>query len=111
LISIVAEDLPELQETYKHLCSLYLQKGYYNNPYVYIFWARALAVFLGFKDRFSFIYWAEDNPKIWGNEHGVAVFDLAKAFTDDESKKLTHRDIINHWKQVLVNIENEGVKV
>ena len=107
LISIVAKDLPELQEAYKYLCSLYLQKGYYNNPYVYIFWARALAVFLGFKDRFSFIYWAGDNPEIWGNEHGVAVFDLAKAFTDDESKKLTHRDIINHWKQVLVNIERE----
>ncbi|CAC9656703.1 hypothetical protein [uncultured Gammaproteobacteria bacterium] len=105
LISIVAEDLPELQEAYKHLCSLNFEKEYYNNIYIYIFWARALAVFLGFEDRLPFIYWAGDNPEIWGNEHGVAMFDLAKAFTDDESKQLTHRDIINHWKQVLVNIE------
>jgi hypothetical protein len=105
LISIVAKDLPELQEAYKHLCSLSLQKEYCKNPYVYIFWARSLAVFLCFKDRLSFIYWAGDNPEIWGNEHGVAMFDLAKAFTNDKSKQLAHRDIINHWKQVLVNIE------
>ncbi|CAC9649478.1 hypothetical protein [uncultured Gammaproteobacteria bacterium] len=107
LISIVAKDLPELQETYRHLCSLHLEKEYYNNPYVYIFWARALADFLDFEDRYSFIYWAGDNPEIWGNEHGVSMFDSAKAFTDDESKQITHRDLINHWKQVLVNIERE----
>jgi hypothetical protein len=75
LISIVAKDLPELQEAYKHLC-LHLDKEYYNNLYIYIFWARALAVFLGFKHRLSFIYWAGDNPEIWGNEHGVATLIL-----------------------------------
>ncbi len=110
LISIVAKDLPELQETYKHLCSLHLEKEYYNNPYVYIFWARALADFLDFEDRYSFIYWARDNPEIWGNEHGVSMFDSAKAFADDESKQITHRDIIKHWKQVLKKVEKEGVK-
>ncbi|CAC9641850.1 hypothetical protein [uncultured Gammaproteobacteria bacterium] len=33
------------------------------------------------------------------------------AFTNGLYIEITHRDIINHWKQVLVNIENEGVKV
>jgi hypothetical protein len=35
----------------------------------------------------------------------IAFIDDTKAFTDDLAKQLTHRDIINHWKKVLVNIE------
>jgi hypothetical protein len=82
-----------------------LKEECYNNPYIYTFWARALAVFLCFKDRVSFIYWAGDNPEIWGNEHGDDMFEFGKAFTDYENKEITHRDIINHWKQVLVNLD------
>jgi hypothetical protein len=39
------------------------------------------------------------------------MFGSFLAFADDLDKEITHRDIINHWKQVLANIENEGVKV
>ncbi|CAC9641860.1 hypothetical protein [uncultured Gammaproteobacteria bacterium] len=35
----------------------------------------------------------------------------SEAFANGLYKKLTHRDIINHWEQVLKNIEDEGVKV
>ncbi len=98
LISIVAKDLPELQDIYND-CRVH------NKSYEYDAWADTLADFLGFNDMHDLNDWADSYPKIWGNEHGVAMFDLAKAFTDDESKQLTHRDIINHWKQVLVNLE------
>jgi hypothetical protein len=53
---------------------------------------------------------AVDNPKLWGNKYGDYMFCARLAFTDDKSKQLTHRDIIEHWKQVLKNIEEEGVK-
>ncbi len=49
--------------------------------------------------------WAKENPKIWGNIFGGNMFKLTMAFTNDEYKQLTHRDIINHWKQVLVNLD------
>jgi hypothetical protein len=49
--------------------------------------------------------WAVDNPKLWGNNRGYDMFCARLAFTDDKSKQLTHRGIINHWKQVLVNLD------
>jgi hypothetical protein len=109
LISIVSEELPELQEIYERL--YFLQWNIRGNRYEYDMWADALAIFLGFVDMEDLMDWAKDNPKIWGNEHGFHMFSFRRAFTDKTNKKLTHRDIINHWKQVLVNIENEGVKV
>jgi hypothetical protein len=48
--------------------------------------------------------WARDNPKLWGNKFGQDMFSFWRAFTNSQFKKLTHRDIINHWKQVLKNI-------
>jgi prolyl-tRNA editing enzyme YbaK/EbsC (Cys-tRNA(Pro) deacylase) len=35
----------------------------------------------------------------------LAFIDDTKAYINDLAKQLTHRDIINHWKQVLTNIE------
>jgi hypothetical protein len=109
LISIVAKELPKLQDIYERL--YFLQWNIRGNRYEYDMWADALAIFLGFVDMEDLMDWAKDNPKIWGNEHGFHMFSFRRAFTDKTNKKLTHRDIINHWKQVLVNIENEGVEI
>ena len=112
LISIVAKDLPEMKDTYKRL--LILKLGIKcNNFALYSFqiWADTLTDFLGFKDKYGLMDWAVDNPKLWGNKRGEYMFSFWQAFTGDEYKKITHRDIINHWKQVLVNIENEGVGI
>ncbi len=113
LISIVAKDLPGLEETYLKIFKGYFKvyKDIKQDFYLYSIWADALAEFLGIKGEKDLAVWAAKNPKLWGNEFGEWMFCCWSAFTDDESKKLTHRDIINHWKQVLVNIENEGVKV
>jgi hypothetical protein len=108
LISIVAQDLPELQDIHKKY-----RIGARVNPDYYNFnsWGNALAIFLGVVCRGNLERWAENNPKLWGNKFGRDMFNSWQAFTNDKNKWLTHRDIINHWKQVLVNIENEGVKV
>jgi hypothetical protein len=109
LISIVAKELPKLQEIYERL--YFLQWNIRGSRYEYGIWADALAVFLGFKNMRDLRDWAKDNPKLWGNRSGYNLFCSRLAFIDDAYKQLTHRDIINHWKQVLKNIENEGVKI
>jgi hypothetical protein len=112
LISIVALDLPKLQEIHGHIYFLkYGFKEEIDFEYEIHIWEDALAVFLGFKNDIQLLFWTYDNPKIWGNSHGIYMFNYGKSFTDDSDKKLTHIDIINHWKQVLKNIENEGVEI
>ncbi len=102
LISIVAKDLPELQDIYE--CLYFLQWNIRGSRYEYSIWADALAVFLGFKNMRDLRDWAKDNPKLWGNRSGYNLFCSRLAFIDDAYEQLTHRDIINHWKQVLVNL-------
>jgi hypothetical protein len=109
LISIVAKDLPELQEIYKPLYFLGCAPASGSeNQYIFHVWSRALAVFLGFVDIRDLRDWAKDNPKLWGNRSGYNMFCSFFAFTYDLNKEITHRVIINHWKQVLKNIEDEG---
>ncbi len=104
LISIVAENLPELQEIYKN--HIYFTKGCGNESnYHCSIWADTLAEFLGIKNMHYLRDWAAKNPKLWGNKFGEWMFCCWSAFTDDKDKKLTHRVILEHWKQVLVNIE------
>ncbi|CAC9644215.1 hypothetical protein [uncultured Gammaproteobacteria bacterium] len=110
LISIVAKDLPELQEIYERIFFSHWNLKY--SHYEYSIWADALAEFLGFENRRGLAFWAENNPKLWGNKFGgdmfvfeIAFIDDTKAYIDDLAKQLTHRDIINYWKQVLTNIE------
>jgi hypothetical protein len=112
LISIVAKDLPGLEEAHLKVFKIHFKtyKEIKQDLYVYTIWADALAEFLGFEDILHLTDWAVDNPKLWGNKYGDYMFCARLAFTDDKSKHLTHRDIINHWKQVLKNIEEEGVK-
>ncbi|CAC9651447.1 hypothetical protein [uncultured Gammaproteobacteria bacterium] len=112
LICIVAQELPELQDIYM---PLYLSEsgrwGKRDNQYMFHVWSTALAIFLGLKGKEDLEMWATKNPKLWGNTFGRDMFCSQLAFTNGLYKEITHRDIINHWKQVLVNIENEGVKV
>ncbi len=111
LISIVAKDLPELQEIYKPLYILECEPAEgAESQYVFHIWGRALAVFLGFKGGHELETWADNNPKLWGNKFGGGMFCCPSAFTNDLPKQLTHRDIIEHWKQVLVNIEKGEMK-
>ncbi|CAC9640019.1 hypothetical protein [uncultured Gammaproteobacteria bacterium] len=111
LICIVAQELPELQDIYMPLYLLESElRGKRDNQYMFHVWNTALAIFLGFKWEQELEIWAQDNPELWGNKHGRDMFCGWRAFTDDGDKQLTHRDIINHWKQVLKNIEKEGVK-
>ncbi len=106
LISIVAKKLPELQEIYKPLYSLECESvGKKKNHYIFSVWSSALAIFLGFKYDDELEVWAGDNPRLWGNNRGYDMFCSHLAFTDYEDKQLTHRDIIEYWKQVLKNIE------
>jgi hypothetical protein len=106
LISIVAESLPELQEIYKPLYSLECESvGKKKNHYIFSVWSSALAIFLGFKYDNELEVWAGENPRLWGNNRGYDMFCSRLAFTNELYKQLTHRDIINHWKQVLKNIE------
>ncbi len=114
LISIVAKDLPELKDIYERIT---LSK-WNSSRYRYEVWSNALTVFLGFKNRHDLEIWAENNPKLWGNKFGgdmflfdIAFIDDTNAFIDDSAKQLTHRDIIEYWKQVLKNIESEGVEI
>jgi hypothetical protein len=104
LISIVAKDLPELQEIYKIHLYLTNRVGCQSN-YHYSIWADTLAEFFGFKNSRDLRFWAENNPKLWGNKFGEGMFYCPSAFVNDFYKEITHRYIINHWKQVLVNIE------
>ncbi len=107
LISIVAKKLPELEEAHLKVFKIHFKtyKEIKQDLYVYTIWADALAEFLGFEDILHLTDWAVDNPKLWGNKYGENMFSSWQAFTNDKNKQLTHRDIINHWKQVLVNIE------
>jgi hypothetical protein len=107
LISIVALDLPGLEEAHLIGFKMYFKayKEIKQDLYLYALWADALAEFLGFSEEKDLECWAKDNPKIWGNKYGYDMFSGRLAFTNDEDKILKHRDIINHWKQVLKNIE------
>ncbi len=102
LIYIVSKDLLELKDIYKRF---YFSGYVYEDDFPWYYWASTLAKLLGFKDRHGLTDWARDNPKLWGNKYGERLFCHFSAFTSSQYKKLTHRDIIEHWKQVLANIE------
>ena len=92
LISIVADDIPELKE-------IYLFSGYN-----YYSWKVALYDFL----ECDFSRWAEYNPKTWGNPYGWHMFESAKAFGKDHGDALTHDEIINHLRNVCNRLEQSN---
>ncbi len=110
LISIVAEELPELKgfHTRRYCSRCDSMANYHNNnnsSYAHHILANTLAEFLGFENPYALKRWAKDNPKLWGNKDGYDMFSFWPAFFDYCNKEITHRDIINHWKQVLVNLD------
>jgi hypothetical protein len=51
--------------------------------YHYSIWADTLAEFFGFKNSRDLRFWAENNPKLWGNKYGGDMFVFDIAFIDD----------------------------
>lgn len=60
--------------------------------------AEKMAEFLGFKNLTQLKIWAQENPKIWGNDNGDCMFLAEGAF--NYKGKLTLAKIISHWKGV-----------
>jgi hypothetical protein len=87
LISIVANDIPELKNNYTF------------SSYSFSEWAMALQDFLdvGLDD------WARENPKIWDNKNGISVYSYNKAWGKKEDEILTHNDIIIHLRKAFDN--------
>lgn len=55
------------------------------------------------------LMWAAKHQGLWGNEYGHLMFSAsgARAFMDEEHPYPAHtlRDIIDHWKRVLVRVQ------
>ncbi len=109
LISIVAQDLPELQECYNNSLDFdgerYFQEYKNNRPYSYSRWADALALYLGFTfdetehTRDALMRWAKDNTYYWGNPRGEGMFNSCRAF-DQETDFFPHSVIIDHFTEM-----------
>jgi hypothetical protein len=84
LISIVANDIPELREVFAP-----------KRIYSFQRWGDALNEYLDI----NFRKWAQDNPEIWGNENGWYVFSSINAF-GDIGGVLTYDDIIVFLRRV-----------
>ena len=94
LISIVAEDIPELKQEYK---------GKFYDIYE---WQYALNKYL----KCIFRDWAKYNYTIWDNKHGGSMFFTPEAFGIESGKTLTHYGIIVHLRNAYdnwVKFENE----
>ena len=100
LISIVANDIPELKKIYDF------------DEYSYSAWSLALDAFLNCR----FNVWAKRNRKAWGNVHGGRLYSDISAFGKESGDILTHNDIIvqlrkafDKWAlEVVKNGENYG---
>ena len=104
LVSIIAKDLPELQDNYDDY------KFHHDGDYSFVKWGDSLGKFLGFKNVEYLEEWAKKTPDMWGNDKGERMLSCSSAFTGAGIKPLKHIDIINHWHKVAVNIENGGKK-
>jgi hypothetical protein len=87
LISIVANDIPELK------------KHYTSSIYSFSNWGMALHDFLGI----SLQAWAWENPTIWENTRGISVYSFNEAWGKSEDETLIHNDIIIHLRKALNN--------
>jgi hypothetical protein len=101
LISIVAEDIPELKGLYDY------------NAYSVSEWRHVLDIFLHDSlAGYSFEEWAKYYPRVWGNVHGASMYCMYEAFgvevfyepggfgtTPVPLKPLTHYGIIVHIRK------------
>jgi hypothetical protein len=90
LISIVANDIPELKELYA------------GEKYCFTEWAEALKKFLGI----SIEVWAWENPTVWGNYRGANAYVYNEAWGKGAEETLIHNDIIIH----LMNAYDNWIK-
>jgi hypothetical protein len=93
LISIVANDIPELKDSYG-----------YKTFYFFQGWAKALNEYLDI----NFRKWAEENPETWGNAYGWHMFNSSKAFGKNHGDALTHDKIIIHLIGVCNRLEQSN---
>jgi hypothetical protein len=84
LVSIVAEDIPELKQAYEF------------DGYNYSAWALALNSFLNCR----FDYWAGRNETVWNNIYGGRLYSHNTAFGKIRGDVLTHNDIIVYLRGV-----------
>ena len=98
LVSIVAEDIPELKKLNDF------------DDYSYSAWALALNNFLDCK----FDSWASRNETVWDNIYGGRLYSDITAFSKVRSETLTHNDIIVHirnaydrWIDEVGEVEGE----
>ena len=98
LISIVANDIPELKKAYAQ-----------GDDYSYGAWAVALDEYLEHEGSYEFDTtkveisletWAIEYPEIWGNDKGRVIFCSVEAFGKKFKDKITHNDIIIHLRGV-----------
>ena len=85
LISIVAEDIPELKE---------LHEG---NPHGIFLWEYTLDDFL----ECAFPHWAWANRDFWGNPDGLGMHEYKEAFGKKKDEVLTNNDIILHLRRAF----------
>ena len=57
--------------------------------------SRLMARHLGFRNRCMLELYLENNPKIWGNIHGTALFSSERAYNYPNFK-----GVIEHWQDV-----------
>lgn len=72
----------------------------------YLAGANIMANDLGFDDYVDLKIWADTNPDIWGNKHGIEMFLNKEAFISSNRPfgAQTLQDIINHWKEVQTRL-------
>jgi hypothetical protein len=99
LISIVAKDIPELEDLYG-----------YETIYFFHAWVDALNEYLDT----NFREWAEEKPEIWGNAYGWNMFTSITAFGKEKGDVLTHDEIIvflrnayDRWANLELNNNKE----
>ncbi len=66
--------------------------------------ATLMAEHLGMEKAKDICNWAENNPDIWGNNFGGALFSDCKAFGENGSFMYLE-SIINHWKGVKERLQ------
>ena len=72
--------------------------------------ALALARDLGYEDSAALSQWAHENPRLWGNMLGGAMFSVEEAF-DETWETISLEAIVQWWLQVADRLEAEEAVV
>lgn len=72
--------------------------------------SKLLAQKLGFPSSHQLCFWAEDNPKYWGNRNGGAMFCAKGAFGKKADERLSLTDIAVWYQNVAKRLRGEEVE-